>query len=544
MTDSRADEVIRDQERMASDRANFEALWEQVAQRVLPRLDDFRSTRTPGVRRDEHQFDSTAPLALETFAAAVESVLCPRNQKWHSLRVSDDDDDLNERPDVRRYLDAVRDQLFRVRYAPEANFAGQVSELFMSLGAFGTGGLFIEDVVGRGIRYQAIHLAELYVAESAAGLIDKVHRRYKYTARQAMQKFGEALPDEIKTKAQKEPESEFEFIHCVKPNSERQYGKRGPRGMPFASYTVSCTGRKLLAEGGYRTMPYSVSRYVTSPREVYGRSPAVLALANIKMLNEAMKAMIKQAQMAVDPPLLMPDDDVIRSFQLRPGALNYGGVDANGNPLVHPLKSGSEFNVAFEVMEQMRSTINRSFLVTLFQILVDAPQMTATEALLRAQEKGALLAPAMGRQQTELLEPTIARELDILAHAGALPPMPDALRQAGGEIRIAYETPLTRAQRAEEGVALARTLEGIAPLATVDPSLLKRINGDEAIKMLAEVNGLPNKILRSDDEMAEMAQNEQAQQAMAALAEGAPIAAQTAKDFALAGKATAEARAA
>ncbi|MBJ7391821.1 MAG: hypothetical protein JHC85_09650, partial [Chthoniobacterales bacterium] len=37
-------------------------------------------------------------------------------------------------------------------------------------------------------------------------------------------------------------------------------------------------------------------------------------------------------------------------------------------------------------------------LVTLTQVLVAAPRMTAAEALLRAQEKAALLAPTMGRQ--------------------------------------------------------------------------------------------------------------------------------------------------
>ena len=109
--------------------------------------------------------------------------------------------------------------------------------------------------------------------------------------------------------------------------------------------------------------------------------------------------------------------------------------------------------------------INDAFLVTLFQILVDAPQMTATEAMLRAQEKGALLAPTMGRQQSEFLGPLIEREIDILSRAGALPPMPDALVKAGGMVEVEYQSPLNRAQRSEEGVAILRTLESLAPLA-------------------------------------------------------------------------------
>ena len=41
----------------------------------------------------------------------------------------------------------------------------------------------------------------------------------------------------------------------------------------------------MLDEGGYRTFPYAISRYVTAPGETYGRSPAMLALPSIKTLN-------------------------------------------------------------------------------------------------------------------------------------------------------------------------------------------------------------------------------------------------------------------
>ena len=74
-------------------------------------------------------------------------------------------------------------------------------------------------------------------------------------------------------------------------------------------------------------------------------------------------------------------------------------------------------------MEQRRVAIDDAFLVTLFQILVDTPRMTATEALIRAQEKGMLLTPTMGRQQSEALGPQIERELDLLMFHRILPPI-------------------------------------------------------------------------------------------------------------------------
>lgn len=540
MTDSRAAEVIRDQERMSSDRAQWETLWEDVARRVLPRMAEIpnRSWRTPAQRRDELMFDSTAPLALETFAAAMESISCPRSQKWHGLKASDDA--LNEVPAVRRYLEALRDQLFRMRYAPEANFASQMSECFMSLGAFGTSSLFVDDVLGRGARYRAIDIVELYIAENAVGSIDKVHRRFRYTARQAVQAYGDELPQEIKDRAEKEPNFEFEFIHCVKPNAERKPGTRGYRGMPFISYHVSITGQKILREGGYRRIPYCTARYSTLPGEVYGRSPAINVLASIKMANEMMRTTIVGAQLAASPPFLLPNDDTIRAFQFRPGALNYGGVSERGEQLVHPLQTGADFQVAFEAMQQTRETINRAFLVTLFQILVENPQMTATEALIRAQEKGVLLTPAEGRIQSEKLGPAIERELDILEQAGAIPEAPEELQ--GQSIEIQYDTPLTRAQSGGDAIALARTLEGIAPFAAINPEVLQRFDTDEVINMLERVHGLPAKVLRTVEQMAELQQAAQQQQMLQMAAQAGPLVATTAKDMAQAGKFSAEAR--
>jgi len=288
----------------------------------------------------------------------------------------------------------------------------------------------------------------------------------------------------------------------------------------------------IMSEGGYNTFPYAVSRYVTAPKEIYGRSPAMTVLPDIKMINEMSKTVIRAAHKIVDPPLLLQEDGVLQAFNTRPGALNYGGVDDQGRQVVQPLQTNARVDIGMDMMEQRRKVINDAFLITLFQILVDAPAMTATEAMLRAQEKGALLAPTMGRQQSEMLGPLIERELDILARSGVLPPMPKALVDRGGDVDIQYVSPLNRSQRAEEGVAILRTLEAVAPIAQLDPSVMMRFNPDAIVKELAEINGVPAKILRSDEEMDAMRQ-QQAQQAEAqALLQAAPIAANSAKTLA------------
>ncbi|MBP8294776.1 MAG: head-tail connector protein [Burkholderiales bacterium] len=529
--DSRADEILRVQGDLEAQRSTWESHWSEVAERVLPRMDQFKGPRTPGEKHQERIFDSTAPLALERFAAAMESYLVPRTQQWHRLRPVDDD--LGDDHEVRVYLDQVTDILFGSRYSPRANFASQTYETFLSLGAFGTGALFIDDAVGYGLRYKSVPLSGLYIAENAVGEIDYVHRKYKLSARAAMQQFGEdSLPEKIRDAASKTPFREFEFIHCVKPNAERDERRADYRGMAWASQHVSLEGRALVRVAGYRAKPYAVSRYVTSPCEVYGRGPAMTVLPDIKMVNEMSKTILRAGQKAVDPPLLLADDGLLAGFSLRPGALNYNTMSPSGQPLVQSLESKAQMGIGAELLEDRRRAINDAFLITLFQILIETPRMTATEAMLRAQEKGALLAPTMGRQQSEMLGPLIEREIDILAAAGMLPEMPDALAERGGNFAIVYESPLTRVQRAEEGVGIMRTFESITPLAQIDPSIMDIFILDETVRELADINGLEAKLMRSRSEMEALKAKRAQQEQAAALLQAAPVLGKTAKDLA------------
>lgn len=529
-----ADEIIRRQEKLQGDRSNWEQQWSDIARLCLPRQDDFVRKAVNGENRDKTVYDSTAPLALERFSAAIESMLTPRTQKWHRLRISDDS--LNKNIRVKRYMDQATDVLFRIRYGIKSNFASQASEVYMSLGSFGTGVMFVDDGLEQGIRYRNIHLSEVYIAENHLGMVDRLYRKYQYTVTQAIQAFGDECPTKIKELKDTEPGRPFWFIHAVCPNEDKIRSRTDYKGMAFHAYDVCVDTKEMIRKGGYRVFPYAASRYVTGPREVYGRSPAMTCLADIKTLNEMSKTILRYAQLSTDPPWLLPDLDTIQAFATRPGSLNYGGVNEAGQRLVHSMAPDANPQITLELMNQRRESINRAFLVTLFQILVDSPEMTATEVMQRAQEKGALLAPTIGRQQSEFLGPMIERELDILALAGALPEPPPELLEAGTEVTIEYDSPLTRVQRAEEGTAILRTIEALGPLTALNPRVKNRLNADEAFIRLAEINGAPAAILYSDDEMEAASEQDAQAEQMAQMLQAAPLAAGAAKDMATAQK--------
>jgi hypothetical protein len=531
--------ILRRHDAAISARSNWESLWQEIAERVLPRSAYFTAKSIfEGDRRTQKLFDSTAPLALNRFAAAMESMLTPRTQRWNKLTTRNKQ--LMKSPAVKRYLEDVTEALFAARYASQANFASQFYENYLSLGAFGTGGVFIDEVLGISLRYRALHLSECYIFENAAGIVDTVHRPFTYTARQVMQRVASDgwgnIPEQIAKAAKDAPDQPFQFLHVVQPNTDRKPERADHTGMPFYSCYIALDGKAIVHEGGYRTFPVAVSRYVTGPREVYGRSPALDALPSILTLNEQKKTVLRAGQKAVDPPLLLQDDGALSAFDLRSGALNYGTLSNTGEPLVKPLINGARVDIGLDMMLDERKVINDHFLVTLFQILVETPQMTATEAMLRAQEKGALLAPTMGRQQSESLGPTIERELDLLGNAGQLPDMPDEMIEAGGEVEIEYDSPLTRAQKAEQGIGILNTFNAIAPFVEARPELLDKFNFEECVDVLADVNGMPAKCLNSPEIMKKIKAAREDRQQQVDILEAAPIAAGAAKDLAQAQK--------
>lgn len=480
-------------------RNTFAGQWEEIAALLLP---NYRNTffygnfNWPGTKQTQQQIDATGMMALHRFGAICDSLLTPRNMVWHGL--GSDNDDVQKNRDARLWFEQGTRTLFKERYAPLANFAGQNQQNFQSLGAFGTGGMLIDqarDASGqliRGLRYKALPLGELFLRENHQGLVDGFIRWFRLTALQAVQQFGrDKLPDALVPSLDQQSQTKFNFLHRVAPNADYEKGYIGPKGMKFTSYYVCIEGQCILGKGGYHSFPLAIGRYDQAPMEVYGRSPAMMVLPALKTLNAEKRVFLKQGHRAGDPVLLTADDGLI-DVNMTPGAMNKGGMTADGKPLVGILPTGN-IQVTKEMMEEERNLINDAFLVTLFQILTESPQMSATEVIERTNEKGILIAPTMGRQQSEYLGPMIDRELDLLSYMGMLPPMPPILQQAEGSYNINYTSPLARAQRAQEAAGFMRVVDMATQIVNVtqDTSVMDNFDFDTAIPDIAYIQAVP-----------------------------------------------------
>jgi hypothetical protein len=508
-------------------RGTIERRWSRLARIVAPELDNFVNQREPGEQNDDEQIDATAGLAWNKGTAGFFSVLCPETERWHDIDILMPDG--SEKSDaVKEYCKQLEDMLFQVRYADGSGFS---AAMFNHLGSnllFGPGVTYpCMNTDKDGIDYVPIALEEIYYLEDSHKKVDAVFRRSMMTLRQLYQEFPDTMPEELIKIMEENPEDYRCLIHAVYPNKELPEPiKRGAvgdwkYGSVYFLEEMRSMGDKPLRSEGFNTLPFTVSRYLTFGNDPYGTSPGLMSHSTNRTLQEIVRTNLRQAQKAVDPPTGSPSLTEIDELDMNPGAHNPGAISSNGRPLVVPLttpSSGIQLGLEYENMYHEK--INDFFLVTLFQAQVQNPNQTATEALLRNQERAILLAPCSSRQRSELFSQLITRELDLCTQLGKMPVMPEELAGFSGKLKVTYKSALSRAQGSTEATSVIDLFQIIAQVAQIDPSAVQQFNTQKAIAKVARAYGQDD-ILNSKEEIAAETEAARAQQQQQSLLENA-----------------------
>ena len=492
-------------DKLKAQRANWESHWQEVADYMIPRKADVVKSRSRGDKRTELIFDSSPLQSVELLAASLHGMLTNPSTPWFSLRFKEENMEFED--EAKEWLESATEQMY-VAFN-RSNFQQEIFELYHDLITFGTAAMFIEEDDEDILKFSTRHINEIYISENDKGRIDTVFRKFKMSARAAVQKFGENVSTEIATKNRKDPYEEIEIIHVIYPRSDFNPKKQDKQNMPFASVYMEAKTGDELSISGFKEFPFVVPRYLKASHEIYGRSPAMTALPDVKMLNEMSKTTIKAAQKQVDPPLLVPDDGFILPVRTVPGGLNF--YRSGTRDRIEPMNIGANNPLGLNMEEQRRNSIRNAFYVNQL-MMQQGPQMTATEVIQRNEEKMRLLGPVLGRLQSELLKPLIDRAFNILLRKNLFPQAPEFL--AGKDVEIEYVSPLAKAQKSTELQAIMRGIEIMGSLANVAP-VFDYVNFDKLVKHLMDIVGVPQKILKPQSQVnAERQQKQQQQEQM------------------------------
>ena len=486
--------------KLVTQRQTWESHWQEVADYMMPRKADVTKQRSKGDKRSELIFDSSPLHAVELLSASLHGMLTNPSTPWFSLRFKNVD--TGDADEANEWLQDTTEKMYDA--FNRSNFQQEIFELYHDLITFGTASMFIEEDADDIVRFSTRHIGEIYISENNKGRIDTVFRKFKISARAAIQQFGEKnVSNTLRGVAMKDPYEEVTILHVVYPRENYDPKKKDAKNMPFASCYIELDNKHEISQSGFNEFPYVVPRYLKASFEIYGRSPAMTALPDVKMLNEMSKTTIKAAQKQVDPPLLVPDDGFILPVRTVPGGLNF--YRAGTRDRIEPLNIGANNPLGLNMEEQRRNAIRDTFYVNQL-MMQNGPQMTATEVVQRNEEKMRLLGPVLGRLQSELLRPLIDRTFAILLRKKIFRQAPQFL--AGQDIQIEYVSPLAKAQRSSELQSIMRAIEIFGSLAQISP-VFDHINIDNLVTHLADIVGVPAKVLNSKSEVNAIRQKKQ-----------------------------------
>ena len=480
--------LIRRGAELKSQRSSWEAHWQDVIDYVIPRKGSLGGFNTPGAKRTDKVFDGTAMHALDLLASGLHGLLTNPATAWFALRLRDRR--LMEAPGVRFWLEEVEQAI--LAELALSNFDTAVHEFYLDAASIATAVLYVEEGDDAPLTFSTRAVGEVCIAENRDGNVDTVFREFTWTTRQCLQTWGEKCSPRL---AAGRPDQGHAVLHAVFPRLERDRSKEDARNMPYASVYLEVEERHLLEEGGYQEFPFMAARWSKVSGEVYGRGPAMSVLPDIKMLNRMAQTIIRGAQKAVDPPLMLPDDGYLGPVKTTPSGINYY---RSGAQEIRSLPTGQGLPFGLELMRDIQARIRSAFYVDQLQ-LREGPQMTATEVLRRTEEKLRIMGPILGRLKSEFLQPLIARVYGLLARAGKLPPPPPDL--VGAEYDVQYISPIAKAQRQSEAGGALRTLEAVTPLARTEPRVLDNFDFDRWARGLAELYGTPQSWLREEDQV-------------------------------------------
>jgi hypothetical protein len=399
--------------------------------------------------------------------------------------------------------------------------------LYGDLGVFGTSAMLIEEDIHDVIRCFPLPIGSYSIGVNEKLQVDAFARDFTMTVRQLVKKFGMQPNGEIdwtnisaSTKQAWEMgnfENRVEVSHMIIPNELYDPKQLSAKmRFPFAScYWEKGSGSnsgdpardKFLSEKGYTFFPVLVPRWEVTGEDAWGSEcPGMVAIGDARQLQLMEKRAAQAIEKKVSPPMVGPTSLKGMKASILPGDITF-----------HDETNDKKFRPAHEVnlslaelenkMDQIRRRIQRAFFEDLFLMLAndDRSNITAREIDERHEEKLLALGPVLEQLNQDLLDPLIDIAFDIMMSQRLLPEIPNELR--GLDLKVEYISVMAQAQKLVGISSMERFATFTTNLMAVSPEVGDKANFDEMVDVYGDMTSVAPKVIRSDEEVAQIRQS-------------------------------------
>lgn len=514
---------------LKTERASWWAHWQEISSYLLPRSGRyFIQDRDKGWRRHNAIYDSTGTRALRTLAAGMMAGMTSPARPWFRLTTSDPE--LAKYAPVKTWLNDCTRLMLDI--FNKSNTYRALHSMYEELGAFGTSASIILPDYQNVIHHYPLTTGEYCIASDFQGNVNTLYREFQIPVHSLVQEFGiENVSKSVKNLYDRGTlDAWITVVHAIEPRGDRDPTKYDAKNMAWRSCYFELNGEKgkFLCESGFRHFPAVVPRWATAGGDIYGNSPGMEALGDIKQLQHEQLRKAQGIDYMTKPPLQVPTSMKNRDVETLPGGVSF--VDAS-NP--HGgIRTAFEVNLNLQYLlndiQDVRQRIDGTFYADLFLMLSNQTdtRMTATEVAERHEEKLLMLGPVLERLHNELLDPLIEQTFARMMESGVLPPPPEELQ--GQALNVEFVSMLAQAQRAVGTNSIDRFVMNLGAVAQVKPEVLDKFDSDKWAEIYSDILGVDPQLIIPDDKVALIRQQRQqaaqAQQQMAMLQQGADTA--------------------
>lgn len=510
---------------LASKRDNYLPKWDEISVFVDPRNAYFRVKRSNGdLSQLIPKMDDTAQSLLPIYAAVLNSMLTPQAYIWHRLQFFN--------PEVQKQYGPLLGEenkfIYNRRYSAYSNFSPAMNECYMSAGAYGHAIMQLDpDYKHKCISYLTLPIREFYIDKDAYGFINVFYRQVEYTMRNLMSIFPNYLPDKYKDRDDlKWLDEHVTLLHAVEPSFEKS-------GHYHSAY-IDLTNKEIIEEKELKYSPYLCFRAAVFPSsdDPYGFSPCMSVLPSIKALNSLQFNFLKQTDLVGQPTLLTNSDVIDARKVAASGQVIEGGIDDEGRPMVQALRAYGDLPSMDFLIQKYQDSVATALLAKYMALMSDTQSRSATDAMIKSNERANLVAPSGDRISREFLLPLIETELAIYGEMNILPAMPKELKEIGSEFDIILDNPMLKGQRMDSVNSAVSMMGMLGQFAQLDSNIVNSVDPDKMLRYIQENMNVPSEVMRTADEVAALNEAQAQQQQIAEMVNAAPQVGKAMKDIA------------
>lgn len=504
---------------LKSERSTWWAHWSEISDFVLPRAGRFFiQDRNRGQKRHNNIYDNTGTQALRVLAAGMMAGMTSPARPW--FRLATPDADLNKSPAVNLWLSQVTKLMLDI--FAKSNTYRSLHSGYEELGAFGTMSSIIMPDFQNVIHHYPLTTGEYCLAQNWKGEIVTMYREFQKTVGEMVTEFGR---DKCSTSVQNlwdrgSLDQWITIVHAIEPRTDRDTSKRDSLNMAFKSVYFEINGNKdvYLSESGFKNFPALAARWATSGGDIYGNSPAMDALGDIKQLQHEQMRKAQGIDYLTKPPLQVPASMKGRDVDTLPGGITFVDQAGPAGGIRTAFDARIDLSHLLGDIQDVRGRIRGAFSADLFLMLANGTNsaMTATEVAERHEEKMLMLGPVVERLHSEMLDPLIETTFEHMLAAGIVPPAPPEL--AGMDLNVTYVSMLAQAQRAIATNGVDRFVGNLGQIASFKPDILDKFDSDVWADKYSDMLGVDPELIVAGDKVALIRQQraqaqQQAQQA-------------------------------